>query len=170
LDKLDIVGERTQFSFPVGAIGQALPLNSFRTSYERRYVPRSVAALPADWLLGLPYLVEVPGVGWAAVTEANLTDYAGLYLARDGSPGKSLVSRLSPLPKDDKIAVRRRLPCETPWRVILLTDYPVVRLAIEMPGGQVIDPANAAAFGVTFKVSGTTETPTIRLFWSALRY
>lgn len=48
-------------------------------------------------------------------------------------------------------------------RVILLTDYPVVRLAVETPDGKVIDPTNAAAFGVTFKVSGTTETSSFNL-------
>ena len=48
-------------------------------------------------------------------------------------------------------------------RVILLTDYPVVGLSIEAPGGQVINPANAAAFGVTFKASGTTETGSFNL-------
>ncbi|HEX9327293.1 MAG TPA: hypothetical protein VF915_12295, partial [Reyranella sp.] len=48
-------------------------------------------------------------------------------------------------------------------RVILLTDYPVVRLSVETPGGQLIDPANAAAFGVTFKASGTTGTASFNL-------
>jgi tyrosinase-like protein len=48
-------------------------------------------------------------------------------------------------------------------RVILLTDYPVVRLAVETPDGKVIDSTNAAAFGVTFKASGTTETSSFNL-------
>jgi len=48
-------------------------------------------------------------------------------------------------------------------RVILLTDYPVVSLAVETPDGKVIDPANGAAVGVTFKVNGTTETASFNL-------
>ncbi len=78
---LVVTAERTGFNFPAGAVGWALPLNSFTTSYERRYERRPIADLPGDWLLGLPLVVELPGSGWAAVTEANLTDYAGMYLA-----------------------------------------------------------------------------------------
>ena len=71
-------------------------------------------------LLGLPLLVELPGVGWAAVLEANLTDYAGMYLARGTAARGSLVSRLSPRPGEPKIAVRATLPHESPWRLILI--------------------------------------------------
>lgn len=48
-------------------------------------------------------------------------------------------------------------------RVILLTDYPVVRLALEAPDGKVIVEANAAAAGVTFKTSGNTKTSSFNL-------
>ena len=58
-----------------------MPLNGFTTSYEDRYRKRPVDGFPRDWLLGLPLLVELPGTGWAAITEADLADYAGMYLA-----------------------------------------------------------------------------------------
>jgi hypothetical protein len=48
-------------------------------------------------------------------------------------------------------------------RVILLTDYPVVKLAVETPDGKVIDGTNAAAFGVTFKTDGNTKTASFNL-------
>ena len=48
-------------------------------------------------------------------------------------------------------------------RVILLTDFPVVKLSVEMPDGSVIDEAGAAAFGVTFKGDGHTETASFNL-------
>ncbi len=80
--------------------------------------------LPADWLLGLPLLVEVPGTAWAAVTEANLTDYAGMYLARRAGTGAALVSRLSPLPQEPQVAVRATLPHDSPWRAVLIADQP----------------------------------------------
>ena len=97
---------------PEKAVAVALPLNSFTTNYESRYVTKPVSDVPADWLLGLPLLLELPGTGWAAMTEANLTDYAGMYLARDGSPGTSLVSRLSPLPERAE-GRRRARHCRT---------------------------------------------------------
>jgi hypothetical protein len=48
-------------------------------------------------------------------------------------------------------------------RVILLTDYSVVDLAIEAPDGTVITEANAAGFGVTFQTDGTTKTCSFNL-------
>ena len=117
---LELADELTEFAFPADAIVTTLPLAGFTTSHENRYEQRTVDEIPADWLLGLPLLVELPGVGWAGVLEANLTDYAGLYLARGTSPPGSLVSRLSPRPDDVKIAVRATLPHESPWRLILI--------------------------------------------------
>ncbi|MSR59534.1 MAG: glycoside hydrolase family 97 protein [Planctomycetaceae bacterium] len=117
---LVVAGERSEFVLPAEARAFALPLNGFTTSYEKRYEVKQVGDLPRDWLLGLPLLLELPGTGWAAITEANLTDYAGMYLSRAGEQPMGLVSRLSPLPKEPKVAVRAELPHDSPWRVILL--------------------------------------------------
>jgi alpha-glucosidase len=120
--RVAIANERTEFAFPDEARAFALPLNSFTTSYEQRYQKKAVAEVPKDWLLGLPLLVECPGGCWAAITEANLTDYAGMYLAR-GSEGKAtLASRLSPLPKEPQVAVKATLPFASPWRVVMLAE------------------------------------------------
>ena len=120
-DALVVAGERTTFALPADAKATALPLKNFRTSHEARYVRGSVDDLPADPPIGLPILFELPGTGWAAIAEANLTDYAGLYLARDGH---GLVSRLSPLPDEPGVAVRANLPHDSPWRVVLIGDAP----------------------------------------------
>jgi len=116
---LVLAGERTIFTVPEGASAFALPLNSFTTSYEKRYEKKPVAELPGNWLLGLPLLLELPGTGWAAVTEANLTDHAGMYLARHGEKPTKLCSRLSPLPLEPGVAVRSSLPHDSPWRVVM---------------------------------------------------
>ncbi len=119
---LVLAGERTVFTLPEKSVAVALPLKSFTTNYESRYVTKPVSDVPADWLLGLPLLLELPGTGWAAITEANLTDFAGMYVARHSSPGTSLVSRLSPLPREPKVAVRASLPHDSPWRVIMVAE------------------------------------------------
>jgi alpha-glucosidase len=117
--QLAIAEERTRFALPAGSRAIAYPLNSFTTSFEKRYETRPVAALPADWLLGLPLLVERPGGGWAAITEADLDEYAGMYLAPAGAT--TLKARLSPLPSDPKLAVKAALPHESPWRVVMVS-------------------------------------------------
>ena len=119
---LSVAGERTRFALPAGARAYALPLNGFTTSYEKFYQVRPAAELPADWLLGLPLLFERPGGGWAAITEADLDEYAGLYLAPAG--GGVLAAKLSPLPKEPPVAVRAALPHASPWRVVMAADRP----------------------------------------------
>ncbi|MBO0723697.1 MAG: glycoside hydrolase family 97 protein, partial [Blastocatellia bacterium] len=131
---LVIRDEKTEFAFPRAAQAYVLPLNSFTTSYEKYYQKKLVAEIPRDWLIGLPLLLEIPGSGWAAVTEAALTDYAGMYLARpttsnatgdatgDGISDACLISRLSPLPKEAGVAVKASLPHDSPWRVVMIAE------------------------------------------------
>ena len=123
--RLLIAGERTEFALPADAHCYALPLNSFTTSHEKLYEKKRITEIPKDWVLGLPLLVECPGRGWAAITEANLTDYAGMYLAASGEHSATLTSRLSPLPKEPQFAVKAALPHVSPWRVVLLADNPL---------------------------------------------
>ena len=108
---LELADELTEFAFPAGAVATTLPLASFTTSHESRYERRHVDEIPADWLLGLPLLVELPGVGWAAVLEANLTDYAGMYLARGTAAGRHAWSAGS-----RPARTSRRLPSARPCR------------------------------------------------------
>ena len=117
---LTIAQERTEFTLPEDAESYALPLNGFTTSFEGRYQKKRVSDVPKDWLIGLPLLVECPGSGWVGITEANLTDYAGMYLAHSGDGAAVLTSRLSPLPGDAKVSVTSSLPHDSPWRVVLL--------------------------------------------------
>jgi alpha-glucosidase len=121
---LVLADEQTEFALPRDARAFALPVNSFTTSHEKLYLKRTVAEIPRRWLMDLPLLVECPGRGWAAITEANLTDYAGLYLAHPDDGGSTLAGRLSPLPKERAVAVRAKLPHDSPWRVVMLGDEP----------------------------------------------
>ncbi|WP_165226546.1 glycoside hydrolase family 97 protein [Aquisphaera insulae] len=123
-DGLEIVDERTTVHLPSGAQAVALPLKGYTSTHENRYLRRPAAEIETvgDWRIGLPMLNEIPGTGWLAVLEANLTDFAGLYLAREPGAGKEAVfgCRLAPRPGEPGIAVRSRLPHESPWRVFLL--------------------------------------------------
>jgi alpha-glucosidase len=117
---LQLAGELTEFVFPADAVATMLPLPGFTTSHENRYERRRVEEIPADRLLGLPLLLQLPRGGWAAVLEANLTHYAGMYLARATGARSNLVTRLAPRPDDPQVAVRATLPHESPWRLILV--------------------------------------------------
>ena len=128
----DLARENTRFMLPSTARVWALPLNSFTTSHEGRYEAVAARDVPPEWLMATPLLASLPEGAWASITEANLTDYAGMYLSRDPDASESappggpvpLISRLSPRPDDPACAVRARAPLRTPWRVILLADSP----------------------------------------------
>jgi hypothetical protein len=48
-------------------------------------------------------------------------------------------------------------------RVILVTDFPVVKLFVETPDGKIIDEANASSFGVTFDTTNSIKTSSFSL-------
>lgn len=66
---------------------------------------------------------EPQSEAWMAITEAELVDYAGMYLTR-GADADTLVSILSPYPSDPELRVIARPPFTTPWRVIMVADSP----------------------------------------------
>jgi alpha-glucosidase len=119
---LAVAGELTQVRLPADPTAFVLPLNGHTTSHEARYEKKTFAEIPKNWLLGLPLLAELPQIGWLAVAEANLTDYAGLYLAREAEGDAILSARLSPRPGDAQAAIRADLPHESPWRVFMIAD------------------------------------------------
>jgi len=54
-----------------------------------------------------------------AITEANLCDYAGMYLTKHNGV---LKSQLSPLQGQTEIKVKAVLPHRTSWRVMIISD------------------------------------------------
>jgi alpha-glucosidase len=124
-----LIDEQTRFGFPGDPMAHALPLNGYTTSYEKYYETLPVSAIGSKRLLGLPLLMERAGGGseptWIAVTEANLTDYAGMYLAGVVGEPETLVARLSPLPgRKDGAKVLGKAPHASPWRVLMIADNP----------------------------------------------
>ena len=124
-----LIDEHTTLRFPSNPTARMLPLDGYTTSYEKYYESLPVAKIGPERLAGLPLLLERPSddraAAWLAVTEADLTDYAGMYLAGvDGEPG-ALVSKLSPLPgRIDGAKVLGKAPFASPWRVLMIADDP----------------------------------------------
>src|SRR5690606_16159131 len=91
-------------------------------AYEDHYEVVPVDELQQDWLIGLPFLYETPGGKWAAITEADLTEYAGMYVVPASGSTRTLDTRLAPLPDETNVAVRAVLPHQSPWRVVMAGD------------------------------------------------
>jgi alpha-glucosidase len=78
LDRVEITGEETRIRFPENEKCFALLRKGFGDNYEGTYDPMGLSEIAPAALVGLPLLVEGDG-HWVAVTEADLTDYAGLW-------------------------------------------------------------------------------------------
>jgi alpha-glucosidase len=120
-----LADEHTRFLFPTDPEAKALPLSSYTTPYEWYYETKPLSELQSDRLIGLPILLKHSQNTWLAVTEADLTDYAGMYLSGvDGEPG-TVVSKLSPLPgRKDGAKVLGKAPHSSPWRVLMVGNNP----------------------------------------------
>ena len=124
LHAITIRDERTELALEPRDTTYALVRDGYVSSYEGFYTIGAAADLPRDTLLALPLLVHHERGGWFAVSEADLTDYAGLYLRTAHTLTGAYESRLSPLPGSPGVAVRARAPFSTPWRVIMVAGAP----------------------------------------------
>lgn len=118
----NIDDEFTEFQFAKDGESYPLILTDYNTNYEDGYRKMAISAIHADSLVGLPFLVEQPGVGWVGVTEADIDDYAGMYLKHED--GRTMISTISPRNDDDSTAVITHAPRDCPWRVLLIGSEP----------------------------------------------
>ncbi|QDT73385.1 glycoside hydrolase family 97 protein [Lacipirellula limnantheis] len=122
LRECDIRDEATQFDFVGEPQAFFNTLDSFTTSHESLYEHKPLAEIPANKLLEMPLLLTWPGGTAAAITEARVRHFAGMYLQRPVDQPARLGCRLSPLPSRPEMSVVGQAPYESPWRVVLLAD------------------------------------------------
>ena len=96
---------------------------NFTTSHENLYQRKPMSKIPENTLVDLPLLAVWPDGPSAAVTEASLRHFAGMYLRRSaGGESSALRAVLSPHPSQPGAVVVGRTPHWSPWRVVLLAD------------------------------------------------
>src|ERR1700738_520305 len=123
LKQVRLEHELTEFRFSKDAITYPLLLDGFQTPYEDEYTMRQVSGLHKDWLVGLPFLAHVPGVAWVGITEANIDNYAGMYLRKGDAPF-AVRAELSARVDHPSFAVEAGASVTTPWRGLLSGDEP----------------------------------------------
>jgi alpha-glucosidase len=113
--------ESTHFNFPFDASVWAADYGSFTTHQETEYVKTNLSALLPGTIIGCPLLVQLP-YAWVALTEANLTDWAGIYFTKNPAGLNSIISLLSPRLDEPDAAVISQTPRVSPWRVIMISE------------------------------------------------
>ena len=114
-----LTNEQTEFNIDGNPIVRSLLLPNYTTSHEGEYSVLPLNNIKNDTLMDVPTLFELENGNFVAITEAALSNYAGMYLVRKN--GK-LVSSLSPLPGQTEVKVKASIPHQTPWRVLMIND------------------------------------------------
>ena len=113
--------ELTSFHFADDATVWAGLTDTYHHSFEHEYPKSKLSALPVGTHVILPMLAQVREDVYAAVMEADLTDWAGMYVTPAGT--NTVVTDLSPR-VDGQGLVLGNAPQMTPWRVLMLGDRP----------------------------------------------
>ena len=132
LSQFRLTREGTEFRVAKDATTYALVLPNFRSGYESEYLKLSISAfsnqggVASKILIGLPLLMELPGVAWVGIAEADLRDYSSLYLMNPSGSWTQhwFESVLAPSLDDPDIIVKGLLPHHSAWRVLLVGDDP----------------------------------------------
>lgn len=116
----ELLDELTSFEIMGNPTVRTLFWDSYTNTHEGYYNKLPYNAIPKDTLMDMPLLLEFPQKTFMAITEANLRNYAGMYLTKQNG---HLICQLSPLPDQSKIKVRADIPHQTPWRVMMISDH-----------------------------------------------
>jgi alpha-glucosidase len=128
-----LVKEKTEFRISKDATTYPLCLPNFQSAYESEFIRIAASGLAHQGgvptpkqLVGLPLTMEVPGVAWLSITEADLRDYAGMYLVNPSEiwGAHRFEARLAPNINEPDISVSGSLPHHSAWRVLLVGTEP----------------------------------------------
>ncbi len=122
-----ITEELSCFNFSKNYTCWAVNYGSYTTSQEVESFKRKIADITPEMVIGLPMTIKINDDCYVALTEADLEDYAGMYLKSNPKSGNfSLRTALAPRkgqPENgDKVIYKSSHP--TPWRVVMIAGSP----------------------------------------------
>ena len=118
MDKFILKNERMDLNLPADTYSMILPFWSFNNTHEGNYFRKPISELPTDCIFDLPATFKLENDIFISFTEANVVNYAGMYLKRNKT---SLTSVLSPRLDRPELSVIAELPHKTPWRVFFVS-------------------------------------------------
>ena len=124
LKAVRLVNEKTQFVMAGDATAWPLILRSFHTSWEDNYRTVALSGIHPESLVAMPLLMELPGVAFVGITEADIDNYSGMYLLHSESHPRALEARLAPRVDEPGVSVIAQTPMTSPWRVVMIGPTP----------------------------------------------
>jgi alpha-glucosidase len=124
--------EKTEYRLAKDAIAYALMLPNFKSGYESEFQKIPVSGLSNQggvasyFLIGMPLVFDMAGVGWLAISEADMEGNAATYLRNPSGSwtGHWFESVVSPSWRDSEVAIADKLPHKTAWRIIMVASEP----------------------------------------------
>jgi alpha-glucosidase len=140
VEDLQIEEELTDFHFAQDGDAYAASLSGYQSA-PGEYRRTKLSSIQRTSLTALPFLVEQPGVGWVAITEAQIDNYPGMHVFHP--EGTTMRTTLSPRLDDQALAMHGMTPAQTPWRVLMVASEPRKLLDSEIVKN--LNPASAIA-------------------------
>lgn len=132
LTSYQLRSEKTEYRLVKDAICYAQILPNFRSGYESEFYKMPVSGLSNQggvasyFLVGMPLLLDMWGIGWVTITEADLEGNSAVYLRNPtGSwTGHRFETVVSQNMQNQEVVVSGILPHKTAWRVIMVAPEP----------------------------------------------
>jgi len=105
LGAFTLAAENTGFYFAREAHAYAMNLGSYTKEYEKEYARAALDDYKPTSIVALPMVIELAGGPYVGLIEADLRDYAGMYVSGVNGVSNALVSKLSPPPSADGFAL-----------------------------------------------------------------
>jgi alpha-glucosidase len=125
-DELQLRAEATEFAFAGDYECHGLNIGHMYSSHEGEFDPVLASRIREHHLFDLPLSCRVPsGRTQFVITEADLHNYAGMYLSGRGNGEPGVVTRLARHPSEATPVVRVKSSdrgIASPWRVIMMAD------------------------------------------------
>jgi alpha-glucosidase len=121
-----LASENTDFHFAEDATVWAANYGGFHNSQEGEFKKMKLSELVTGQIYGCPLLAEISPTLWAACSEADLTDWAGMHITPVAGEPNTVRTALSPHPTDTNVVVGSTGQRSSPWRVVMVGDRPGV--------------------------------------------
>ena len=126
IDNVTLRNEQTLFGFAADYQCWGLNIGRMDLSHEGEYDAVKASSFRYHHLYDTPLTCKSEsGKTTLLITEADLRDYAGLYLRGRNDGGLGVQAQLSLRYDERNVAVKRRMTAEgiqTPWRVVMMAD------------------------------------------------
>jgi len=121
---IPLVDEVLDYNFTENHAVWASSYDSYATHQETEFKKTKINDIGSAEIIGLPLLIQVEPDIYAAITEADLTDWAGMYLGKNDDICNSFTVKLSPKVNGGNTKVDVTPGALSPWRVVMIGEQP----------------------------------------------